>query len=120
MNIKYFIFALILLFSNALQTAHATQLEYKLKILKKEESFLGCFGENCNAGCSQNLFIMENSSLSFPCEEKAKNFNENHIYVFLEKSDYFACPTKTFSKKTCLSCRECGHKRDQMKKMNIK
>lgn len=119
---KYFTFISILLFINLSCTGNSTQFKYKLKVLKKEEGFIGCFGDNCKATCSQSLFIMEDSSLSFPCDAKTKvnKFTENYMYVFLAGQDYFVCPIKSYLKEDCIICPECSFKVDQMQKMNVK
>lgn len=118
---KYLTLVSILLFAN-IASSESSQFKYKLKILKKEDGFLGCFGDNCESSCSHNLYIMENSSLSFPCnaEEKINKFTERYIYVFLKGRDYYVCPSKAYLKTDCLICRECSFKEDQIQKMNIK
>ena len=91
---------------------------YKIKLLKKEESFIGCLGERCKPTCSNNLFIMEHSSLSFRCEDKMDHFTDKYIYIYSSFGSYFVCPEKTYNSSRCHECSECSSKLNQLKSLN--
>lgn len=114
-----YILLLILIIISVVFFAPKPQLSYKIQIIKKEnESFVGCFGPNCKPGCSNNLFIAEDSSLSFKCQEKLDRFTDKYFYIFAANKTYFVCPENNFAKSKCYECLECDNKIEQLKKLN--
>ncbi len=121
MKIKNILFIFGLLALTTLVTfAQIAPLSYQIKILKKEERelFGGLGKSNAPSGCSFNIFIMTDSSLSFPCGNM-KDFAGDWIYIFYQENIYYVCPQRDYSKSKCLVCSECKFKVSEIKKLNV-
>lgn len=91
----------------------------KISILERNdhEIYGGLGNQTGPLGCSSDLFVEPNSSLSFKCGT-TDGFGD-WVYVFSSWGTDYACPNDVFSSKQCLKCDECSMKIDQLEQLEM-
>lgn len=91
----------------------------KVKILERNDHELygGLGNQSGPIGCSSDLFVEPNSSLSFRCGT-TDGFGD-WIHVFSSSNTTYVCPDNVFSNDRCLECQECSTKIDRLKALDV-